>query len=277
MKRIISIQDVSALGKCSLTVALPIISAMGVECAVVPTAVLSTHTQFSGFTFCDLTDEMEPIAEHWKQQGFTFDAIYTGYLGSFRQVDIVKDYFAAFGAGAKIIVDPAMADNGKLYAGFGPEFPAKMAELLDGADLALPNLTEACFLLGKEYRESYDRDYIRELLEGLAEKGAKIAALTGVSFKENELGFASLDAATGEYAEYFTGRQPQNFHGTGDIYSSAAVGAIVRGMSAPEALALAADYTAECIRLTLEEAGHSWYGVNFEQATPYLLRRLGDV
>ena len=277
MKRIISIQDVSALGKCSLTVALPIISAMGVECAVVPTAVLSTHTQFTGFTFCDLTDEMEPIAEHWKQQGFTFDAVYTGYLGSFRQVDIVKDYFAKFGAGAKIIVDPAMADNGKLYAGFGPEFPAKMAELLPGADLVLPNLTEACFLLGKEYKEEYDRDYVRDILNGLAEKGAKIAALTGVSFKANELGVASLDTATGEYSEYFTERMPQNFHGTGDIYSSAAVGALVRGMSAPEALALAADYTVECIRLTLAEENHSWYGVNFEQATPYLLKRLGDV
>ena len=277
MKRIISIQDVSALGKCSLTVALPIISAMGVECAVVPTAVLSTHTQFTGFTFCDLTDEMEPIEAHWKQQGFTFDAVYTGYLGSFRQVDIVKDYFAAFGAGAKIIVDPAMADNGKLYAGFGPEFPGKMAELLDGADLVLPNLTEACFLLGKEYKEEYDRAYIRDILEGLVQRGAKIAALTGVSFRDDQLGFASLDAASGEYAEYFTERLPVSFHGTGDIYSSAAVGALVRGMSAPEALALAADYTVECIRLTLAEENHSWYGVNFEQATPYLLRRLGDV
>ncbi|MBR7190149.1 MAG: bifunctional hydroxymethylpyrimidine kinase/phosphomethylpyrimidine kinase, partial [Oscillospiraceae bacterium] len=152
MKRIISIQDISALGKCSLTVALPIISAMGVECAVVPTAVLSTHTQFTGFTFHDLTDEMEPIADHWKREGFRFDAVYTGYLGSFRQVDIVKRYFRDFGEGAKIIVDPAMADNGKLYAGFGPEFPAKMAELLAGADLLLPNLTEACFLLDEEYR-----------------------------------------------------------------------------------------------------------------------------
>ena len=147
MKRIISIQDISALGKCSLTVALPILSAMGVECAVVPTAVLSTHTQFQGFTFCDLTDEMEPIAAHWKSLGLRFDAVYTGYLGSFRQVDIVKSYFRDFGEGAKIIVDPAMADNGRLYAGFGPEFPQKMAELLEGADLVLPNLTEACFLL----------------------------------------------------------------------------------------------------------------------------------
>ena len=274
MKRIMSIQDISALGKCSLTVALPILSAMGIECAVVPTAVLSTHTQFQGFTFHDLTDEMEPIADHWKQQGFRFDAIYTGYLGSFRQVDIVKRYFRDFGAGAKIIVDPAMADNGKLYAGFTPDFPGKMAELLDGADLVLPNLTEACFLLGKDYREDYDRAFITELLEGLLAKGAKTAALTGVSFEKGRLGVVSLDGATGKYSEYFTEHLPVSFHGTGDIYSSAAVGALVGGKPIPEALALAADYTVECIRLTLAEENHSWYGVNFEQAIPYLLERM---
>ena len=273
MKRIISIQDISALGKCSLTVALPIISAMGVECAVVPTAVLSTHTQFTGFTFHDLTDEMEPIADHWRAQGFRFDAIYTGYLGSFRQVDIVKRYFQDFGAGAKIIVDPAMADNGKLYAGFGPEFPAKMAELLDGADLVLPNLTEACLMLGEEYREDYDRAYIRRLLEGLLAKGAKTAALTGVSFEKGRLGVVSLDGR-GAYSEYFTEHLPVSFHGTGDIFSSAAVGGLVRGLPVSEALALAADYTVECIRCTLAEENHSLYGVNFEQAIPYLVKRL---
>ncbi len=275
MKRIISIQDISALGKCSLTVALPIISAMGVECAVVPTAVLSTHTQFQGFTFCDLTDEMEPIADHWKREGFRFDAVYTGYLGSFRQVDIVKRYFRDFGEGAKLIVDPAMADNGKLYAGFGPDFPQKMAELLDGADLVLPNLTEACFLLGREYREDYDRRYVTDLLEGLLARGARAAALTGVSFEKGRLGVVSMDAATGSFSEYYTEHLPVSFHGTGDIFSSAAVGALVRGQSVPEALALAADYTVECIRRTLAEEGHNLYGVNFEEAMPYLIRRLG--
>ena len=274
MKRIVSIQDISALGKCSLTVAMPIISAMGVECAVVPTALLSTHTQFKGWTFRDLTDEMEPIAEHWKKEGFAFDALYTGYLGSERQVDIVKRYFKDFGAGAKIIVDPAMADNGRLYAGFAADFPQKMAELLEGADLVLPNLTEACFLLGKEYREDYDRAFIMELLEGLLRRGAKNAALTGVSFEKGRLGVVSLDGASGAFSEYYTEHLPASFHGTGDIYSSAAVGALVAGKTVPEALALAADYTVECIRLTLAEENHSWYGVNFEQAIPYLLERM---
>ena len=275
MKKIISIQDISALGKCSLTVALPIVSAMGIECAVVPTALLSTHTQFQGWTFRDLTDEMEPIAEHWKKEGFRFDAIYTGYLGSFRQVDIVKRYFRDFGEGAMRIVDPAMADNGKLYAGFTPDFPQKMAELLDGADLVLPNLTEACLLLGKEYRTDYDRRYVMDLLEGLLSRGAKNAALTGVSFEPGKLGVVSLSGTTGDFSEYYTEHLPVSFHGTGDIYSSAAVGALVNGMSVPKALALAADYTVECIRLTLQEEDHSWYGVNFEQAIPYLLKRMG--
>ncbi len=274
MKRIMSIQDISALGKCSLTVALPIISAMGIECAVVPTAVLSTHTQFKGWTFHDLTDEMDPIADHWKQEGFTFDAIYTGYLGSFRQVDIVKRYFRDFGNGARIIVDPAMADNGKLYAGFTPDFPLKMAELLDGADLVLPNLTEACFLLGKEYRENYDRAYITGILEGLLARGAKNAALTGVSFEEGRLGVVSMSGENGNISEYYTERLPVNFHGTGDIYSSAAVGAYMSGMTIPDSLALAADYTVECMRLTLAEKDHNWYGVNFEQAIPYLIERM---
>ena len=273
MKRIVSIQDLSAVGKCSLTVALPIISAMGIECAVVPTAVLSTHTQFQGFTFRDLTDEMEPIADHWKQQGLTFDAVCTGYLGSFRQVDIVKRYFRDVGDGAQLIVDPAMGDNGRLYAGFGPEFPKKMAELMEGADLVLPNITEAAFMLGMEYKEHYDRGYIMALLEGLLSLGAKTAALTGVSFEEGRLGAVSLDGS-GAFSEYYTDRLPVNFHGTGDIYSAAAAGALVLGKSVPEALALAADYTAECIRLTLAEENHSWYGVNFEQATPYLLERM---
>ena len=189
-------------------------------------------------------------------------------------MDIVKRYFRDFGEGARLIVDPAMGDNGRLYAGFGPEFPKKMAELMEGADLVLPNITEAAFMLGKEYKESYDRGYIMELLEGLLALGAKTAALTGVSFQEGRLGAVSLDGATGAFSEYYTDRLPVNFHGTGDIYSAAAAGALVLGRTVPEALALAADYTAECIRLTLAEENHSWYGVNFEQATPYLLERM---
>ena len=276
MKRLVSIQDISDLGKCSLTAALPVISALGVECAVLPTAVLSTHTMFRGFTFHDLTDEMEKVADHWKEQSITFDAIYTGYLGSYRQIDIVKKFFADFGEGAKIIVDPAMADNGRLYTGFTPEFALKMSELCRGADIVLPNITEACFMLGAEYKEKYDRAYIEMLLNGLKGLGAKNCVLTGVSFEEGKLGAVKLNAETGEYFEYFTEKQPENFHGTGDLFSSAVAGAVVRGMSVDNALKLACDFTCESIRLTIEEENHNTYGVNFEQAIPYLLKKCGE-
>lgn len=276
MKRIVSIQDISDLGKCSLTAALPVVSAMGVECAVLPTAVLSTHTQFSGFTFHDLTDEMEPVLEHWKSCGFKFDAIFSGYLGSYRQVDIVARIFKELGEGAKIIVDPAMADNGRLYTGFTPDFAHKMSELCRGADLVLPNITEACFMLDAEYKEEYDREYICSLLKGLAGLGAKLAAITGVSFEKGKLGVMSYDSESGEYYTYFNTHLPAAFHGTGDLYTAAVVGAMTNGLSVNESLRLAVDYTLECIRLTLEEEDHNWYGVNFEQATPYLVRLLEE-
>ena len=152
MKRIVTIQDISCVGKCSLTVALPIISAMGVEAAIIPTAVLSTHTMFKGFTFRDLTSDIEPIMEHWKNEGFKFDAIYTGYLGSFEQIELMHRLIAEFkGPKTKVIVDPCMADNGKLYPGFTPEFAKAMAGLCAEADIILPNLTEASFMLGEPY------------------------------------------------------------------------------------------------------------------------------
>ncbi len=277
MKRIVTIQDISDLGKCSLTAALPVISALGVECAVMPTAVLSTHTMFKGFTFHDLTDEMEPAARHWKEQGFAFDAIYTGYLGSFRQIDIVKRFIADFGEGARVIVDPAMADNGRLYVGFTPEFALRMAELCRGADIILPNVTEACFMLGKEYRKDYDRTYILELLDGLKGLGAKNCVITGVSFERDKLGAVKLNGETEEYFEYFTSRQPESFHGTGDLFASAVAGGVTRGMSIDDALRLACDFICESIRLTIAEENHNTYGVNFEQAIPYLLKRAEDI
>lgn len=276
MKRIVTIQDVSAVGKCSLTVALPIISAMGVECAVMPTAVLSTHTQFSGFTFHDLTGEMAPIAEHWKKEGITFDAIYTGYLGSFEQLKLVSDFFDTFrGENTAVVVDPAMADNGKLYYGFTPEFALEMGKLCGKADLILPNLTEAVFMLGEEYPESYDRAYIQSLLKRLCALGAKKAALTGVSYEKGKVGFELYDSETDTFHAYFNEHLPVSFHGTGDIFASATVGALSGGMEAQEALTVAVDYTLECIRKTLADPNHPTYGVNFEEAIPYLVRRIG--
>lgn len=275
MKRIVSIQDVSCLGKCSLTVALPIISAMGVECSIIPTAVLSTHTMFSGFTCKDLTDQIEPIAAHWKESGLGFDAVYTGYLASAEQIDYVCAFFDAFRQeGGMVVVDPVMADNGKLYPAFGPDFPAQMARVCAKADLILPNLTEASLLTGLPYRTEQDEGYIKELLQALAALGPRYVALTGVSFEPDKLGVMYYDKVTGQYGSYFTQRLPASFHGTGDIFASTCVGGLTRGLPLGDALALAADYTVESIRLTLESPDANWYGVEFERAIPYLVQRM---
>lgn len=275
MKRIVSIQDISCLGKCSLTVALPIISAMGVECSIVPTAVLSTHTMFQNFTCKDLTDQIKPIADHWKSENIAFDAIYTGYLASKEQIRDVCAFFDAFKTEDNlIVVDPVMADNGKLYPAFGPDFPAEMAKVCAKADLIVPNLTEASLLTGLPYRTEYDESYIREMLLALAKLGPRYVALTGVSFEKGRLGVMYYDREKNEYGSYFTEHLPASFHGTGDVFASTCVGALMRGMAVGDALALAADYTVECIRLTLASPEAKWYGVEFESAIPYLVGRL---
>lgn len=276
MKRIITIQDISCVGKCSLTVALPIISAAGVEAGVIPTAVLSTHTMFPKFTFCDLTDEIDKISDTFFDLGIDFDAVYTGYLGSFRQLSLVSDFIDRFGGKAKVVIDPVMADNGQLYKGFTPEFAASMAKLCAKADLVVPNLTEASFMLGIPYNPDYDEDYIKEILKKLTELGAKSAALTGISFKDDEIGVYYYDGESGEYYSYFNEKLPASFHGTGDIYASATVGAMMRGFSVPEALSIAVDFTLLTMKKTLADKNHRFYGVNFEEALPYYIERINN-
>lgn len=274
MKRIITIQDVSCLGKCSLTVALPIISAMGVETAIIPTAVLSTHTQFSGFTFHDLTDEMDPIKDHWKKEGFKFDAIYTGYLGSDRQIQIVSDYFDTFKSeGTVIVMDPAMADNGKLYAGFDEAFAKKMATLCAKADIILPNISEACFMLGEEYPgEDADEATVKALIEKLTGLGARYSVITGTTFADGTFGFTGFDAETKEFFSYGTKKVNWKSHGTGDIFASAVTGALMNGFSVYDSLKIAADYSCACIQNTYDDPEKVDYAVNFEAEIPYLLK-----
>ena len=275
MKRIVTIQDISCVGKCSLTVALPIISAMGVETAIIPTAVLSTHTMFQRFTCKDLTDQIKPITEHWKSENIGFEAIYTGYLGSFEQIDLMKEMFDTFKTDSNIVfVDPAMADNGQLYPAFDEAFAKHMATLCAKADVIVPNITEASFMTGMEYKERYDEAYVKEMLQKLSALGAKISILTGVSFEEGKTGVMGYDSAKDEYYYYCHEKLPVSYHGTGDIFSSTCIGAMVNGLSWQEAVQVAADYTAECIRLTLADPSKPWYGVNFEQAIPFLLKRL---
>lgn len=276
MKRIVTVQDISCVGKCSLTVALPIISAMGTEAAVLPTAVLSTHTMFKGFTFCDLTDEIEPISSHWKKENMDFDAVYTGYLGSARQIALTKDLISKFkGANTLVLVDPAMADGGRMYTGFEKSFALEMATLCSVADIIVPNLTEASFMLGEEYvAEGYDEEYIKGMLKKLTALGCKTAVITGVSFEKDKLGVMSYDSESGEYFSYFRERIPESFHGTGDVFASTFLGALMRERSVGDSLKIATDFTVECIKATLGNPKERKYGVNFEEEIPYLVSRM---
>lgn len=276
MKRIVTIQDISCVGKCSLTVALPIISAMGVEAAILPTAVLSTHTMFQNFTCKDLTDQVEPVAAHWKNEGIGFDAIYTGYLASEEQITLLKQFFADFKTDDNlVIVDPAMADNGKLYPAFDEKFAHKMGELCGVADVILPNVTEASFMTGIEYKETYDEAYIKDMLRALVKLGAKTALLTGVGFEEGMTGVMGYDSEKDEFHYYSHPKHAKSYHGTGDIFSSTFVGAMMNGHEWKDAMKIAADFTSESIYITMNDEKGCWYGVNFELAIPGLLRALG--
>ena len=272
-KKILTIQDISCVGQCSLTVALPILSACGVETCVLPSAVLSTHTAgFTGFTVRDLSDDMPAIKNHWLKEGIRFDAIYTGYLGSTQQIGYVADIFAETAAeGCVKVVDPAMADNGKLYPAFDQVYVEGMKGLCAKADYVVPNITEACFLAGVEYRTEYDRAYIDLLLRNLTAIGCKNIILTGVSYAPGKTGIVVFE--NGSYAYYEHQLLPNSCHGTGDIYASAFVGAFVRGKSAYDAAAIAANYTMECIRYTATLDNH-WYGAAFEPVLGKLINAL---
>ena len=277
MKRILTIQDISCLGKCSITVALPIISAMGVEAAILPTAVLSTHTMIPGFVVHDMTKNLLPITKHWKDQNIKFDALYTGYLGSNEEIDIALEIFDDFGSDAMIFVDPVMGDNGKLYPAFDAEYVERNKQLCARADVIVPNITEASLLTGMPYKETYDEAYIRELLWGLSGLGAEKILMTGVSLEKGKTGVMGLDSATGQYIRYQNDRIEGAYHGTGDIFSSVLLGGLMRGLETYDAIRLAADYTAETIAVTLGDDKRLWYGVNFEETISKLVSRLGDM
>lgn len=272
MKRVLTIQDISCLGKCSLTIALPVISALGSETVIIPTAVLSTHTMFSNFTCKDLSDQIEPIEQHWLNEGIKFDAIYTGYLGTIEQIDQIKELFANFrDENTLIVVDPVMADNGKLYPAFNMDYVKKNAELCSSADIIVPNITEAAFMTGLEYREKHDESYIKELLAGLNELGARISVLTGVSLEEGKTGVMGYDRSNGEYYLYQNDKVNASYHGTGDLFSSTCIGEMMKGLDWRDAMRIAADYTAHTIRVTLQDPDKPWYGVDFEATLPDLM------
>ncbi len=272
-KRILTVQDISCVGQCSLTVALPILSACGIETAILPSAVLSTHTAgFTGYTVRDLSADMPAIAAHWQKEGIAFDCIYTGYLGSSEQVDYVLELFEKnLLPGGSRVVDPAMGDNGALYPAFDAAYVEAMKRLISHADVALPNITEAAFLTGLPYREEIDEAYVRALCQALCDLGCGSVVLTGVGYESGKTGVAVYEQ--GEMQYYSHARIPKGSHGTGDIYASAFVGAWLRGKDKLTAASIAADYTVECILATQDDPDH-WYGVKFEPELGKLMARL---
>lgn len=272
MKRIVTVQDFSCLGKCSLTAALPVLSAMGIECAPLPTALLSAHTAFDGFYSRPLTEEMNAVLTHWADMKLRFDGIYSGYLASEEQVELVAGLFDRAGTGLRF-ADPVMADHGKLYAGFPPEFPGAMKELCRHARIITPNVTEACLLTDTPWQESHGEAFFRQLLEKLLALGVETAIITGLRTDPGHMGIAVL-RQNGDYHLHETEYIPGVFHGTGDLFASVCAGALILGRSPAEAVALAADYVLYTVRTTVKNPGHRWYGVDFETTLPHLIKQV---
>lgn len=293
MKRVLTVQDISCVGKCSLTAAIPVISAMGIEVCPLPTAILSNHTAFSSFSFLDLTDKIPEILNEWKKQGFHFDAIYTGYLGSIKQIDLVHKILDEFAQNdTLVVIDPCMADNGKLYTGFSQDFVKQMAKLCGRANVILPNMTEACFLVNQDYDFLVQtNESITKLMEKLLSLGANHVVLKGVDFSSDKIGVAYysqknnndsrnligksiIENSIDDMKIYFHHRYDENFHGTGDLFASVVTGALVLKKELKEAVEIACDFLQESIECTLSNPNYNWYGVEFESALRNLSQKL---
>ena len=288
MKRVLTVQDISCVGKCSLTAAIPVISTMGIEVCPLPTAILSNHTAFSSFSFLDLTDKIPEILNEWKKQGFHFDAIYTGYLGSIKQIDLVHKILDEFAQNdTLVVIDPCMADNGKLYTGFSKDFVQQMAKLCGRANVILPNMTEACFLVNQNYDFLVQtNESITKVMAKLLSLGAKQVILKGVEFSKEKIGvaycsqklfdnnFSTNENNMEDMNIYFHHRYDENFHGTGDVFASAVTGALVLKKDIKDAVKIACDFVQESIECTLLNPNYNWYGVDFESALRNLPQKL---
>ena len=260
--KIITVQDISCYGQCSITVALPVLSAYGFETAILPSAILSTHTSgFKRFVVHDLDEQMALFIDHWIEEGIKYDCLYTGYLGSvghFKYINKIKNNL--LNPGSKIIVDPVMGDNGKLYPAFDMNYVEAMKGLLKEADVILPNITEASFLTGLPFKTEYDQDYILQIVKELKKLTNATIILTGVSYKQNKTGVVVFD---NEYKYYEHDKIQKSYHGTGDVYSSTFIGNYLKNNDAFKSACIAADFVYECIKNTLDDENHL-YGVKFE-------------
>ena len=275
-KQVLAIHDLSCVGRCSLTVALPVLSACGIHTSALPTALLSTHTgEFTGYTCLDLTEEMRAIGDHFATLPLRFDGLYTGFLGSFAQIELVGEVLTRYRrADGLTLVDPVMADHGRLYATYTREMAEGMGELCRLADVIVPNLTEACILLDRPYDPNPDEGSVRDLLEALANRyGCGQVIVTGVS-RGDQLGACGFCAADGSFSYAGAQQLPQVFYGTGDVFASALMGAMLCGKTTAEAAKVAVDFTHLAMLHTLDNGLPLRYGVAFEQAIPWLVSSL---
>ena len=262
--RIAAIHDLSCFGRCSLTIALPVLSAMGCQCCPLPTALLSAHTGFPGNTFLDLTVEMGRIADHWAAMDLQFDAIYSGFLGSADQVDTVARFFDTFKkSDTAVIVDPVMGDHGTAYRTCTPELCRGMRVLAENSDVITPNLTEAALLLDRPYEEIQRTDAY-EVVRRLSLGGRRSVVLTGYSSEPGQTGTLCFDRDSGESKAVQTPREPQDFSGTGDLFASVLAGGVAKGVPLFQAAQAAADFVRDCIARTLAEGLTEQDGVDFE-------------
>ena len=258
-KRILTIQDLSCVGQCSLTVALPVLSHYGVEAAILPTAVLSNHTMFKSWSYLDLTNEIPEIYKKWKENDIRFSAFLLGYLGKESIMELCRQAFDEFSEdGAPVIIDPAFGDNGKLYGGFDEKYVAAMGKLLQRADIILPNLTEACYLLGEEYKTQYDGAYIEDIAKKLYAATGATAIITGVE-QRGLIGELIYDGKAFEYV--LSEKVPKFSHGTGDIFAAVFAAHYLNGSTLAKACDAAGRLVADCLKATADWHG---YGVQFE-------------
>ena len=275
-KRVAAIHDISGFGKCSLTVALPVISVAGIEVCPVPTAVFSAHTAVPGKFSCrDLTDDLSAFIEHWKSLKLSFDAIYSGYLGSIKQIDTVIGFIDSFKtANTAIIIDPVMADDGKLYNLFDLEFVKEMRLLCKKADIIVPNITEALLLVGKEYEKGpYSKEFIEELLRALSQFAPKVV-LTGVSLDCNNVGAVCFDSEKNEIGYHLHACIPGIYHGSGDVLASALVAALMSGKTLAQSVEIAVDFTVSSINRTANGLSNHCYGIDFEHGIADFIKSL---
>lgn len=263
LPRVAAVHDVSGYGKCALTVAMPVLSACGVEVCPLPTALLSTNTLFEGFTFMDFTPYMDEYLAHWKKLGLKFNSVYSGFLGSEKQIGIVMRLMKEFESGIAII-DPVMGDNGIVIKTYTPGMCREMVNLVAAADLATPNITEACILTGREYKSAeLTEQESRQICEDIVKLGTKAVVLTGV-LRGPKLYNCGLEA-NGEYFEHEIDLLPFHMHGTGDLFTSVLTGGLMRGYDLRKSVQSAAEFVYDAMEASHDLEDVFERGVGFEQ------------